>query len=876
MSRRRRRAKAQKQLSKTHRRLRGFGSSVVPRPKAPPLDRDAQARARPPSARRMALALAATGVGIYYYQNVASDLPDVTLIRKHKPSLVSRVFDQSGSLLREFYVEKRFLVTLDKIPDVVIQAILATEDARFEDHPGVDLVGIGRAAIKNLFDWGVVEGGSTITQQLAKSLFLSPARSIDRKIREAILAIRIEQTYSKREILNFYLNQIYFGEGAYGIEAASRVYFGKNAESLTLPEAALLAGLPRAPSSYSPFKFYRRALRRRAHVLRRMIEENFITLGEWAEAEVTPIRLVKKLRGPGEADYAVEYVRRRAERLFGAAKLYRGGIKIHTTLRRSMQRDTIASVRRGIVAVDHRRGYRGPIGSVDSRWAGERVWRMVSKLMGVRVNRREFRTGRWFPAVVAELESDTARLRLRRGTAVLNLENAEWARPFDPRKNGRGLVLDDLKEILRRGNVILVERLEREKADEGPTPKGVLVALAQEPDVQAAAIVTEPSTGAIRAMTGGYDFERSQFNRAYQAVRPPGSAFKPVVYSAAISDGWTPSDIVMDTPIIFPQNGPRGYWKPTNFEEKFYGPTTLRESLARSRNVVTVKIANSVGVRKVVRRARWFGIRSPLRANLSITLGSSGVTLLELTSLYATLANRGRRIEPHVISFVMDSDGKSIWNATPAVTQSVPPEEAYVMLNLLENVVQSGTAVRARELKRPLAGKTGTTNDYHDAWLIGVSPQYSAGVWVGMDDKATIGRNETGGRAALPIWMKIMGAIHEGLPRLRFRRPAKVRFVSIDPHTGLRVPRGSEGSVRQAFVRGTEPSGNFSSPRKRKKSMSSFFREDATRRPKKGHDSDKPSPVIGDITTPIPSVGGPGPGPERPSRPAFDPFRPGQ
>jgi penicillin-binding protein 1A len=241
--------------------------------------------------------VAATGVGIYYYQNVAADLPDVALIRKHKPSLVSRVFDQSGSLLREFYVEKRFLVTLDQIPDVVIQAILATEDARFEEHPGVDLVGIGRAAIKNLFDWGVVEGGSTITQQLAKSLFLSPERSIDRKIREAILAIRIEQTYSKREILNFYLNQIYFGEGAYGIEAASRVYFGKNAESLTLPEAALLAGLPRAPSSYSPFKFYRRALRRRAHVLRRMIEENFITPGEWAEAEVTPIRLVKKLRG---------------------------------------------------------------------------------------------------------------------------------------------------------------------------------------------------------------------------------------------------------------------------------------------------------------------------------------------------------------------------------------------------------------------------------------------------------------------------------------------------------------------------------------------------------------------------------------------------
>jgi penicillin-binding protein 1A len=813
--------------------------------------------------------VAATGVGIYYYQNVASDLPDVSVLRKHKPSLVTRFFDRNGSLLREFYVERRFLVTLDQIPDVVIKAILATEDARFEDHPGVDVIGIVRAAVKNIIGWGVIEGGSTITQQLAKSMFLSPVRTIDRKIREAILAVRIERTFSKREILTLYLNQIYFGEGAYGIEAAARVYFGKNAESLTLAEAALLAGLPRAPSRYSPFKFYRRALRRRAHVLRRMIDENFITPQEWARAEVSPIRLVKKLPGRGVTDYAVEFVRRRLERLFGGTMLYRGGLKVYTTIQRGIQQDVNASVRKGILSLDRRRGYRGPIGSVDLRWPRERIWRMVGKLMGGRGHRREFRTGRWMPAVVADLNEDEAKLRLKRGPAVLRLDDSEWARPFDPRKNWTGTKLEDFRDILRRGDVVLVERLEREKMDDGARGKPVPVALVQEPKVQAAALVTIPESGAIRTMVGGYDFERSQFNRAYQAVRPPGSAFKPVIYSAAFSDGWTPSDIIMDTPIIFPQNGPRGYWKPTNFEKKFYGPTTLREALIRSRNVVTVKLANAVGVAKVIKRARDFGIRSPLQPNLSIALGSSGITLLELTSLYATLANQGRRVEPHIIRWVENSEGKSIWNAKPAEIQSIPPEEAYVMLSLLQNVIQSGTAIRAKRLGRPLAGKTGTTNDYQDAWFVGVSPQYSTGVWVGMDDKSTLGRLETGSRAALPIWMDITEAVHEGLPKRRFRRPGNVEFITIDPHTGIRVPRGTEGSVRQVFVRGSEPSSVSPGSRRKKKGVSRYFREDAAL--PKG--PSKPSRVIGDIITTIPSRHRPRPG--RRAAPAFDPFRSG-
>ena len=828
----------------------------------------------------MLFGVAATGVGLYYYQKVAVELPNVNILRKNKPSLVTRVFDQSGSLLREFYVERRFLVTLDQIPDVVIRAILATEDVRFEEHSGVDLIAIIRAAARNILDWGVVQGGSTITQQLAKSLFLNPERTIDRKIREAILAVRIERTFSKRKILNLYLNQIYFGDGAYGIEAAARVYFGKNAEALTLPEAALLAGLPKAPSAYNPFKFYRRALRRRAHVLRRMIEENFITPEEWARAEVTPIRLANKLPARGKSDYAVEFVRKRVERKFGAAKLYRGGLKVHTTIRRGVQRDTVAAIRRGIVEVDRRRGYRGPVGLVDLRWSPERIWRAVEQLMGERGNMREFREGRWMPALVYELKSDVARLHLKRGEAILHIENAEWARPFDPRQNGKGLVLDKFQDILRRGDIILVERLEREKAGDSPGNEPVAVALVQEPDVQAAAVVTEPATGAIRAITGGYDFERSQFNRAFQAVRPPGSAFKPVVYSAAISEGWTPSDIIMDTPIIFPRNGQQDFWVPTNFENKFYGPTTLREGLARSRNVITVKLANSVGVSKIIKRAQELGIRSPLKRNLSIALGSSGVTLLELTSLYATLANRGRRLEPHVITYIQDSDGKTVWSTVPSVTQAVPPEEAYIILSLLENVVQFGTAVKAKALNRALAGKTGTTNDYQDAWFVGVSPQYSTGVWVGMDDKSSLGRNETGGNAALPIWMNITESIHEGLPRSKFKRPVKVKMITINPQTGLRVSRGTKGSVRQAFISGSEPSSFSTVLRKKTKGPLNSFKHDTGT----GEESDgifsKPSSEIGDISNTMPTRSNSKSrlGFGRQGRgliaPAFDPFRP--
>ncbi|MEE9275301.1 MAG: PBP1A family penicillin-binding protein [bacterium] len=770
--------------------------------------------------------MAAAAGGVFYYLKIAKGLPDVTLLHDYQPSLVTKVFDQNGFLLKEYFIERRFLLRKEEIPKVVIQATLATEDARFEEHPGVDLFGILRAALANFMEGSIVEGGSTITQQLAKTLMLTPERSLVRKIREAILAVRIERSFKKREILNLYLNQIYYGHGSYGIEAASRVYFGKGAKDLRLPEAALLAGLPRAPNYYNPIRFPERARKRRAHVLRRMMEEDYITPVEFAEAELAPISLTRPAPGYWEADYVVEHVRRRLERLFGAGRLYRGGLRVYTTIDLVFQRAATSAVRRGILRVDRRRGYRGVLARIPLERSGASPWKSVHRFLGKRGRRRELRTGRWEPAQVLQVGRRRAKLRLRAGLGILRRKDAAWARPFDPRKNGKAGPVRNLRRLLRPGDIILVRRLGGKGADD--TPGAVRVALVQEPRVQAAAIVIEPGTGAIRAMVGGYDFEQSKFNRAVQAVRPPGSAFKPVTYSAAISTGWSPSDVIIDAPIIYPSKGPNGDWKPTNYREKFYGPTTLREALALSRNIVTVKLAQAVGIKKIVERARLLGIRTPMEPNLSVALGSSGVRLVELTALYGALAKLGRLVEPHVLLRVEDPDGKTIWQAAPSVRQTIAPEVAYVTLSLLKNVIEAGTARRARSLKRPLAGKTGTTNDYQDAWFIGVSPFYAAGVWVGMDDKSSLGWGETGARAALPIWMNIVKAVHAGLPARDFPRPPKVTFVSINPKTGLRL-RPGRGGVRQAFVAGTEPP--FAEKKvKREAETAKYFREDADAR----------------------------------------------
>ncbi|MDA0999118.1 MAG: PBP1A family penicillin-binding protein [bacterium] len=766
------------------------------------------------------LFVALSAGGLYYYRQVAGELPDVSLLRSYKPSLVTKVYDRNGKLMREFFIERRFLIHFEEIPSVAIQATLATEDARFEEHSGVDLFGILRAATRNFFEGYIVEGGSTITQQLAKSFFLSSRRSLRRKLSEAILAVRIERHFEKREILNLYLNQIYYGQGAYGIEAAAQVYFGKKAARLTLPEAALLAGLPRAPSIYNPFRSVKLARKRRSHVLRRMLEEGYIKPGEYAEAELAPVQLHRPELLADEANYAVEYVRRRIERQYGSSGLYRSGLRIYTTLDGAIQRAAAEAVRRGILSVDQRQGYRGPLGRVPAGQSETVTWKTVEGFLEKGREWREIRSGKWEPAVVLGVRPGTLQLRLRTGAGLLRIQDARWARRFNPKMDGLQERLESFRGIFRRGEIILVERLSPARGGSVP------VALVQAPQVQAATVIIEQETGAIRAMVGGYDYERSEFNRAVQAVRPPGSAFKPVTYSAAISEGWTPSDVIVDAPIIYPGDGSERDWKPTNFTEKFYGPTTLWEAIVRSRNIVTVKLAEAIGMDKVVARARLLGIRSALQPNLALSLGSNGVTLLELTSLYGTIANLGRRVAPHMILRVEDAQGRSLWGVSPESRQTIRPEEAYVMLNLLQGVVASGTASRVRALGRPLAGKTGTTNDYQDAWFVGVSPRYSAGVWVGMDDKTSLGKNETGARAALPIWMEIIGKIYEGKPVRDFRRPEGVTMVWIDRKFGYQISPGGENGVYQAFIAGTEPPfrGEVADTPQR---PSRFFREDA-------------------------------------------------
>ncbi|MBI3128834.1 MAG: PBP1A family penicillin-binding protein [Candidatus Tectomicrobia bacterium] len=801
-------------------------------------------------------AVAAAAGGIAYYRKVARELPDVELLRTYRPSLVTRVFDQHGGLVREFFVERRFLLPLEEIPRNVIQATIATEDSRFEEHPGVDVIGIGRAALRNIAGGEIVQGGSTITQQLAKTLFLTPERSLDRKLREAVLAFRIESRFGKREILNLYLNQIYYGHGAYGIEAAARVYFGKGAKDLTLPEAALLAGLPRAPNTYSPFRSLDRAKRRRAHVLRRMYAEGYISGMERDLSARALVRLAKVPPSGGEAEYAIEEARRQAGRLVGTQRFYRDGLRIHTTIHSDIQREATSALRKGLQEVDRRRGYRGPIGRVSLRWSEDRIWNFVAIFLAQREEWPEFRAGRWEPAVVTKVSRRRADLKLRGAEGFLLLEDAEWARPFDPSRNGLGDKLANLEEALRPGDVVLAERL---PANGKPEAAPARVRLVQEPQVQGAVVVLEPRTGAIRAMVGGYDFERSRFNRATQAVRPPGSAFKPFVYLASLREGWTPSDIILDAPVIFPSEG--GEWKPTNFEERFFGPTTLLDAITYSRNVVTVKLASAIGVRKIIRRARELGIRSPLKPNLSLALGSNGVTLLELASAYGTLANGGVRVEPHLLQRVEDAAGRAIWGVSPAVRRSVPPEEAYVMVDLLQRVVEAGTASRARELKRPLAGKTGTTNDYQDAWFVGISPLFAVGVWVGMDDKSTLGRNETGGRTALPIWMEVMASLHEGLPAMDFQRPQKVSMVYVNPRTGARLPREEPGGVWQAYLPGSEP--DFAPRQVRPDDLKAFAAEP---------EAAGPAPREPEELSLAEQGGGP-PGPGEAEGPGFNPFR---
>jgi len=732
----------------------------------------------------------AAGSVLWYF---SQDLPSLDSLQNYQPSLVTQVYSTDQQLIGQFFIERRIVTPLVEIPKVLTQAVIATEDVRFFDHPGLDYIGILRAAWTNVRHGGrKVEGASTITQQLARSLFLSSERSYGRKIRELILAYKMEVVSTKEQILETYLNQIYFGQGAYGVAAAAQTYFGKELAKLTLPEAAFLAGLPKSPSRFSPFAAYDRAKKRQEHVLSRMEEAGFITQEEQEQAAAEPLAFTRP-GGDQLAPYFVEYIRQLLIAKYGETMVYKGGLKVFTTLNLEMQRLAEAAFAAGLRELDKRQGWRGPLRTVD-------VSTVPSSVTGT-APEDTVTVGDYREGVVTKVAKDHYLVQVGNTTAKLAFDDMAWARKRlkGPDATKDAVVEANLRQTLKPGDVIEVGI---KKIDRGT----VSLQLEQTPLVDGGLVALEPGKGAIRAMVGGYDFNRSEYNRAVQAHRQPGSAFKPIIYATAINQGMSPGSVILDAPVVYEQEQEDKTWKPENYGKKFHGMVSLRDALAHSHNLATVRLLEKVGVKSVIDFAQTVGVASPLAADLSLGLGSSSVGLLELTSAYGVFLNQGSRAEPYAIFFVKDHAGKVLELAEPEAHEVMSKETAYLITNMMEDVIRKGTGQAAKVIDRPIAGKTGTTNDFINAWFIGGTPNLVTGVFVGFDDRRSLGETESGAHAALPIWINFMREALKQVPVVPFTIPDGVTFVKVDPTTGLldSEQEGTSGTV-ELFARGSEP-----------------------------------------------------------------------
>ncbi|TYO97679.1 penicillin-binding protein 1A [Geothermobacter ehrlichii] len=752
------------------------------------------------------------------YLLVASSLPRVDTLADYRPPVITRILADDGSVLAELYKERRVVVPIERMPDALINAFVAAEDAKFFQHRGIDLVSILRAAIKNIQAGGIVQGGSTITQQVAKSLLLTPEKKFSRKFKEAILAWRMEQKLSKKEILSIYLNQIYLGHGAHGVQAAAENYFDKNVEDLSLAECAMLAGLPQAPSRYSPYRHFQRAKERQRYVLKRMVENGYISEeeAELAFAEKLTIHPRSRQHVP-EAAYFTEQVRRDLIATYGEKAVYTQGLQVHTSLNLAMQRAAQAAVQQNLRNYDKRHGYRGP-GKILSE--GEASEFLADQARRLRDNPPE--QGHFLQAVLTGWNDQALLVAVGDRHGLIAREGLAWA--------------GELK-LLSREDYLLTP--DEAWGDAIPLPVGSLLEtrvkqvrpdgsleleLEQTPEVQGALVAIDPHSGQVKALVGGYDFARSQFNRAIQARRQPGSAMKPLIYAAALDKGYTPATVILDTPIIYREKldtGKETEWKPRNYGKKFYGPTSLRTGLAKSRNIITIKILEDIGVNYAANYARRLGIESPIERDLTLALGSTAVTPMELAKVYCVFANGGIHVSPTYITRIIDRDGRIIASVDPADfpdgagpgqrllqqkrERVISPETAYLITNLMESVVQQGTGWRAKALGRPVAGKTGTTNDLKDAWFVGFIPDLVAVTWTGFDQERSLGDHETGSRAAAPAWVAFMKEAASHYPVRQFKVPDSILFRPIDPKTGLLVPEDTPGAVIEAFAPGTAP-----------------------------------------------------------------------
>ncbi len=724
----------------------------------------------------------ATGV-IFAY---AGDLPRISALDDYAPSTISRVYGSRGEIIGEFAIQRREVIQYAAIPLRLRQAIMAAEDSEFEQHFGLSVPRIIVTLVKDIV-YRRMHGASTLTQQLARKLFLTDDKTPERKIKEALLAIQIEKRYTKREIFTLYCNQMYFGHGVYGVEAAARLYFGKSAKDVTLDEAAMIAGILQGNVRQSPYVNMDAALRRRNYTLGRMAEVGYITTDEAEAAKKKPIVLRGEPSGQASvAPYFLEEVRKELEVRYGAKRLYENGLSVQTALDVRLQEAANRAIDLGLRRIDKRRGFRTPRRNVVTE--GQPI--------------DAFRHPRWerpmkvddiVPAVVTS--ADGATMQLRAGALRITIDRKGFA--WTGKTAGTQLVT--------RGDLV--------EARLATVDEATLIATAtleQPPAVEGAVLVLDNRTGQIKAMVGGYSFERSKFNRATQAYRQVGSAFKPFVYTAAIDRGYTPSSIIMDTPATFPGAAGSPVYTPLNYDRKFEGPITLRRALEDSRNIPAVRVMEQLGPAQVNIYARRLGLESPLPPYLAVALGAAEATLTEMTSAYSAFPNQGVRMSPYPILKVSDREGNVLEDNRPVSKDAIRADTAFVMTNLLRGVVQRGTAAKAAALDWPIGGKTGTTDDYTDAWFIGFDPDVTIGVWVGLDQKKPIGHNQTGAEAALPIWIDIMKAwIGDRTTPPTFDPPGNIVFVSVEKGTGNPAAAGATDAISEAFIAGTQPGSGF-------------------------------------------------------------------
>jgi len=757
------------------------------------------------------LLLIVGGLAFFYYSH---RLPDFAPLRERNQNAYSIIYSEEDEVIGKFLMDNRIPIPYERIPKPMVNAFIAAEDADFFKHKGVDYRGILRALLKNFLAVRIVQGGSTITQQVTKTFFLTPKRSLSRKMKEVAYAFGLEQNLSKEEILTLYLNNIYLGNGAYGVEAAADSYFNKRVEQLNLAETAMLAGLVKAPSRYSPVNNLKRAKERQAYVLTRMTELGFISSGQKEKALQTPLRIQSRESAYfSKAPYFTELVRHQVEKKYGKEKLYQEGLRIYTTLDLPLQRYAQKSVEAGLRELDKREGFRGPLQTLPPKEANELPGKKKGPLSPL--PQKEI-----FEGVILSKDDSkkayTVWVEDRKGT--LPYSEMSWALTLKPTPRYKPQKVKTPGDLLNPGDVINVRVKESSRKDQV-----LLLSLEQEPLVQGALLSLDPKTGYVRAMVGGRDFSESQFNRSISSRRQPGSAFKPMIYAAALEKGYTPSTVIMDSPVEYSDPDGSAYWAPKNYDEDFMGPITFRNALAHSRNVVTVKILEDIGVPYALRFIKRFGIESSIKRDLSIALGTSGVSMMELTAAFAVFANGGERIKPIFIKKIVTMTGEVLEENTPYVEleekeeeeevpklssappreQVISPQNAFIMTHLLQGVVQHGTGQRAKVLGRPVAGKTGTSSDYSDAWFIGYTPSLLAGVWVGFDDKTSLGKNETGARAALPIWISFMERALRNTPVETPKPPKGITFIRVNMETGLPTQGDSPETIMEAFVDGS-------------------------------------------------------------------------